>query len=179
MTHKPRFTEPRIHELAERQQAIYKRVESGPRGRVPINIRLWLENPDFVDAVEPFGLYVSGLAPITKRQKELVVLVGARFWDAAYEWNMHVQHATKAGFTATDIADIAAGRIPQSLDDLERATYLLVTRLHSKGPVDEETHANAMRVLGHRGVTDIIGLVGLYTMIAMSLNFFDIPAPTA
>lgn len=67
-------------QLSARQRAFVDRIRSGPRGRVPINLRAWLHNPDFVDVVEPFGLYVSELAPITKRQKEIVVLAGARFW---------------------------------------------------------------------------------------------------
>jgi hypothetical protein len=32
-----------------------------------------------------------------------------------------------------------------------------------------------MRVFGHKGVSDLIGLIGLYTMVAMTLNFYDVP----
>lgn len=174
-----RFTEIPAAEWSARQRDIVRKIESGPRGRMPINLRIWLHNPDFVDVVEPFGLYVSQVAPITKRQKELVVLVGARFWGAAYEWHMHRKHAMKAGFTDEQIACIAADQLPDGLDAIERSTYVLARALHDKGSVASDAYADALAALGHKGVADIIGLAGLYSMVAMTLNFYDVPPPVA
>lgn len=175
----PRFVEIAPEERTDRQNAIVKRIEEGPRGRLPINLRVWLHNPDFVDVAEPFGLYVSALAPITKRQKEIVVLVGALHWKAQFEWHVHQGHAQKVGITSAQISAIAA-RQPSDLfeDQLENLTYELAVALHGQGSVPQELYARAMASMGHKGVSDLIGLVGLYTMIAMTLNFYDIPAPT-
>lgn len=112
MTQAPRKFEIDPAERTARQSELVARIEAGPRGRVPINLRAWLHNPDFVDVVEPFGLYVSSLAPITSRQKEIVVLVGARFWQARFEWAMHERHARKAGLTDAQIDAIREGRDP-------------------------------------------------------------------
>lgn len=164
-------------ERNERQKAIVERIESGPRGRVPINLRAWLHNPDFVDVVEPFGLYVSQLAPITKRQKEILVLTGARFWKAAYEWYMHEGHALKAGITSQEIDRIRVGKSPEFADPVEQLTWELGSALHSQGPVPEPLYRRCIEVLGHKGVSDLIGLAGLYSMIAMTLNFYDVVPP--
>lgn len=175
---KSRFVEIAPEERTPRQQAIVQRIEEGPRGRLPINLRVWLHNPDFVDVAEPFGLYVSSLAPITKRQKEIVVLVGALHWKAQFEWHMHQGHAQKAGITVEQIAAIAAAKAPGFFDDpLENLTYELAVALHRQGKVSQELHERAMASLGHKGVSDLIGLIGLYTMIAMTLNFYDVPPP--
>lgn len=166
-------------ERTERQQAIVERIERGPRGRVPINLRAWLHNPDFVDVVEPFGLYVSQLAPITKRQKEILILAGARFWQAAFERAMHEQHAARAGLTAEQIARINAGESPQFEDPLEQLTWELAVAIHAPGPVPQALYERCMAVMGHAGVSNLIGLAGLYTMIAMTLNFYDVQPPGA
>lgn len=164
-------------ERSDRQQAIVEHIEKGPRGRVPINLRAWLHNPDFVDVVEPFGLYVSALAPITKRQKEILVLTGARFWKAAFELHMHEAHALKAGISNDQVARIKAGSSPDFEDPLEQLTWELASAIHSAGPVPESLYKRCMNVMGHKGVTDLIGLAGLYTMIAMTLNFYDVIPP--
>jgi 4-carboxymuconolactone decarboxylase len=184
MSNKPASSRPfeiPADERDARQKAIVERIESGPRGRVPINLRAWLHNPDFVDVVEPFGLYVSSTAPITKRQKEILVLAGARFWKAAYELHMHEAHALKAGITPEQIGRIKAGESPDFADPLEQLTWELACAIHAPGPVAQPLYERCMKAMGHKGVSDLIGLAGLYTMIAMTLNFHDVvpPAPDA
>ena len=35
---------------------------------------------------------------------------------------------------------------------------------------------SALQALGHVGITDVIGLMGFYTTVAMTLAFYDVPA---
>lgn len=180
MSNKPASSRPfeiEPSERTERQRAIVERIENGPRGRVPINLRAWLHNPDFVDAVEPFGLYVSQTAPITKRQKEIVVLTGARFWKADYERSLHEGHALRAGLTPEQIANIGRGESPDFDDPLEQLTWELAVALHTPGPMSDDLHNKCMEMIGHQGVSNIIGLAGLYSMISMTLNFYDVKPP--
>lgn len=164
------------HQRNERQQAMVTHIEQGPRGRVMVNLRAWLHNMDFLDVAEPFGLYLSQLAPMTKRQKEILVLIHARHWDAKFEWDAHVKHALKAGITQEQIDQIAAGGKPVFGDVVEDLTWELVTALHTVRHIDDDLYERSMKVLGHKGVSDLIGLIGLYTMVAMTLNFYDVPA---
>jgi 4-carboxymuconolactone decarboxylase len=53
----------------------------------------------------------------------------------------------------------------------------LADRLHEDRCVDEPLYQEALGHFGHQGVSDRIGLIGLYTMIAMTLNFYDVPVP--
>lgn len=173
---------PRPFEIAPdartpRQVALVERIVAGPRKRIPINLRAWLHSPDFVEVVEPFGLYVSELAPITKRQKEIVVLVGAHFWKAEYEQAMHINHARKQGIGEAQIAALCEGRDPGFSDPLEALTWELAYALNNERHVGDDLYRRAIAQLGERGVTDLIGLMGLYSMVAMTLNFYDVPRP--
>jgi 4-carboxymuconolactone decarboxylase len=160
----------------DRQQQMVRHIEQGPRGRVMINLRAWLHNMDFLDVAEPFGLYLSQFAPVTKRQKEILILVHAHFWDAKYEWDAHTRHALKAGITQAQIDALAKGVRPEFGNVLEDLTWELVTALHTVRHVDDDLYERCMKVFDHKGVSDLIGLIGLYTMIAMTLNFYDVPA---
>jgi 4-carboxymuconolactone decarboxylase len=43
--------------------------------------------------------------------------------------------------------------------------------------VQERTFANAVATVGDAGVVDLTGLVGYYSMVAMTLNAFQVPLP--
>jgi 4-carboxymuconolactone decarboxylase len=159
----------------DRQQQMVRHIEQGPRGRVMVNLRAWLHNMDFLDVAEPFGLYLSQFAPVSKRQKEILVLVHAHFWDAKYEWDAHTRHALKAGITQEQIDAISKGLRPVFEDAVESLTWELVAALHTVRHIDDDLYERSMRVFGHKGVSDLIGLIGLYTMVAMTLNFYDVP----
>jgi 4-carboxymuconolactone decarboxylase len=159
----------------DRQQQMVRHIEQGPRGRVMINLRAWLHNMDFLDVAEPFGLYLSQFAPVTKRQKEILVLVHAQFWDAKYEWDAHTRHALKAGIHQGQIDAIAKGLRPEFEDPVENLTWELVMALHTVRHIDDDLYDRCMKVFDHKGVSDLIGLIGLYTMVAMTLNFYDVP----
>ena len=159
----------------DRQQQMVRHIEQGPRGRVMINLRAWLHNMDFLDVAEPFGLYLSQFAPVTKRQKEILVLVHAQFWDAKYEWDAHTRHALKAGIHQSQIDAMAKGLRPEFEDPVESLTWELVMALHTVRHIDDDLYDRCMKVFDHKGVSDLIGLIGLYTMVAMTLNFYDAP----
>lgn len=160
------------------QRTFVDRISAGPRGRVPINLRAWLHNIDFAAVAEPFGLYVSErAASISKREKEITILVNARFWRAAFEWTAHERAGLKVGLTPEQIKAIREGRSPAFDDAGEQLTYELAYALHEERHVNDRIYQAAMAHFGHQGVSDRIGLIGLYSMIAMTLNFYDVAVP--
>ena len=42
--------------------------------------------------------------------------------------------------------------------------------------VSNGLYNRAVEALGHEGVTDVICLMGYYTMVSMTLAFYDVPA---
>lgn len=176
-TRSARDFEIRREDMNERQAAFVDRMVKGPRKRVPINLRAWLHNPDFLDVVEPFGFYVSQTSPLTKREREIIILVNARCWEAEYERHMHVRHASDAGITEQQVAAILAGGDPGFSDPREQAAWELATALHEHRHVSAALYERVMDIYGQKAVSDLIGLMGLYTMIAFTLVFYDVPAP--
>ncbi len=172
-----RAFEVRPDEMTERQAGFVSRMLSGPRGRIPINLRAWLHNPDFLDVVEPFGFYVSQTSPLTRREREIVILVNARCWQAAYERHLHERHALDAGITARQVAAILAGESPDFPEPREQVAWELAVALHEHRRVPDALYRRVLATYGQSGVSDLVGLMGLYTMIAFTLNFYDVPAP--
>lgn len=161
------------------QRAILQRVEAGPRPAVPPNISIWLHNEPFAEVAEHFGLWVSQLAPFSKREKEIVILVNAAYWNSAFEWHFHQAAGLRAGLTQEQIDAIRDKRDPGLSDPKEQVTWELAFALLEHRDVPDALHARAMQLLGHAGVSDIIGLMGLYSMIAQTIAFYRVPVPKA
>jgi 4-carboxymuconolactone decarboxylase len=159
------------------QRALVEHILSGPRGRVPPNLLIWLNDIEFAKVAEKFGEYVSQLAPFAPRQKEIVILGVAAFFASDFEWHFHAPLARKHGLTDAQIDAIRAQRDPGLADPVDAASWALVTALLSGKGVSDALHAQAMQHLGHKGVQDIIGLMGLYTMIAQTIAFYRVPVP--
>jgi 4-carboxymuconolactone decarboxylase len=161
------------------QRALVEHVNAGPRGRMPPNLSIWLNDIDFAKVVEPFGEYVTQLAPFTKRQKEIVILVNAAYWKSRFEWHFHEALGLKHGLSKGQIEAIWEGRNPGFEDPLEAVSYQLAHALLHQRDVDDALHEKAMQLLGHQGVQDIIAIMGLYSMIAQTIVFYRVPIPTA
>ena len=53
----------------------------------------------------------------------------------------------------------------------------VATELVTAGRLAEATFARAEAALGRQGLVELVGLVGYYTLVAMTLNAFEVPAP--
>ena len=50
--------------------------------------------------------------------------------------------------------------------------------LHEKHLVSHEIHNAVVREFGERGVVELVGVLGYYTLVAMTLNAFEIGVPS-
>jgi 4-carboxymuconolactone decarboxylase len=163
--------------MTAQQSALIERIKAGPRGRVPPNLQIWLHNIDFAEVAERFGEYVSQKAPLSPRAKEIVILGVASFWRSAFEWHFHAALAKKHGVTDAQIDAIWNKTDPKFSDPVEQVTCELVFAVNESRDVSDGLHDRAMEKLGHAGVSDIIGLAGLYSMIAQTIMFYRLSPP--
>ena len=61
--------------------------------------------------------------------------------------------------------------------DEERIVYDFATQLHRDHRVGDATYADAVNAFGEVGAVDLVGILGYYTLISMTLNTFQVPLP--
>jgi 4-carboxymuconolactone decarboxylase len=93
------------------------------------------------------------------------------------EWAVHKEHALKAGVRRETIDALICQEQPRFQDEHEEAVYRFSTELHRSKFVSDTTFALAERALGRSGIVDLIGILGYYTLISMTLNAFRVAAP--
>lgn len=170
-----RFPDIEEDKLTPSQREVYDRIVSGPRGQVVGPLRVWLNSPDLADraqALGQFARYDSALPPILS---ELAILVTARIWSSGFEWTHHAPIAAKAGLPAQVIDAIGQGRRPDLDDPTQKAVFDASVELHRDRGLSDATHDAALAALGRRGLVDLVGICGYYTLISMTINAFQIP----
>jgi 4-carboxymuconolactone decarboxylase len=108
---------------------------------------------------------------------ELAILVTGRFWGAEYEWYAHKKIGLAASLDPELVEAIRVRRTPTFKGDAERIVYEFATQLHRDHRVGDETYAEAMAEFGETAVVDLVGVLGYYTLISMTLNTFHVPLP--
>jgi 4-carboxymuconolactone decarboxylase len=116
-------------------------------------------------------------ATLDKRVREVAILtVGAAF-GARFELHVHEIMAAAFGLSEPIVASLAAGGHPYGLNEQETIAHTIAGVLVDGHVVPESTYKQATRLLGQQGVAELFFLISGYSLIAMILNGFDMPAP--
>jgi 4-carboxymuconolactone decarboxylase len=173
----PRFKPLDENEMSGAQRKVYKEIASGPRAGVRGPFNALLRSPELADRAQKLGEYVRFNTSLPERLKELAILITARHWSAQYEWHAHHIHAVKAGLAPSLAADLALGKRPAGMKDDEAAVYDFCKELHENKAVSDSSYHAVVDKFGERGVVDLIGISGYYTMVSMVLNVDRYPLP--
>lgn len=173
----PRFRPLGESEMTDAQRKVYKEIASGPRGGVRGPFDALLRSPELADRAQKFGEYVRFNTSLPERLKEFAILITARHWTAQYEWHAHHIHAVKAGLNPQLAADLARGKRPAGMKDDEAAVHDFCKELHENKTVSDSSYKAVADKFGERGVVDLIGISGYYTMVSMVLNVGRHPLP--
>jgi 4-carboxymuconolactone decarboxylase len=176
-TQGPRFKKLAEGELDAAQLKVYRELMAGPRGGVRGPFNALLRSPVLIDRVQKLGEFLRFESSIPARLNEFAILITARHWNAQYEWFAHYPHALKGGLKPQIAADLAQGRRPAGMQEDEAIVYDFCTELHEKKSVSDAIYNTAVKKFGERGVMDLIGVSGYYTLVSMVLNVDRQPLP--
>jgi 4-carboxymuconolactone decarboxylase len=173
-----RLNTPVREDMTDAQRAVMDAIQSGPRGANAHGpFKGWLASPDFADLAQKLGAYLRFETSIPARLKELAILCVARTWTAQFEWYAHRKLAI-AGGLAEDIIDaLKDRRRPDFVNDDETVVYEFAMELLQTHEVGDAKFAAAQEILGEAGVSELVGVLGYYTLVSMTLNVFEIPLP--
>ncbi|NKE17013.1 carboxymuconolactone decarboxylase family protein [Roseomonas oryzicola] len=163
--------------MTEAQKAAVAEAVSGIRGRVPAPMVAWLQNPELASRGQKLGELLRYQTALEPRLSELAILVCGRHWTSHHEWTAHKREGLKAGMDPEVIAAIAARRTPSLRDAREQAVYDVSTTLLSTGRVPKPLYESGVAALGERGMVELVGILGYYCLVALTLNTFELGIP--
>jgi len=171
-----RFPEILANQYTDEQTELAQKV-AGTRGAMRGPFVPALHSPGVLRAIEATGAYVRFHNSLPDDLKELATLVVGRFWGAQYEWFEHARFALQSGVEPAIIEAIRTGVAPTTLTPEQEAIYVFCVELNGSHGVSDKTFAAVSSRWGTRGVMDLIGICGHYTMISMILNVAQTQTP--
>jgi 4-carboxymuconolactone decarboxylase len=172
-----RFAPISRENLSPAQAEVYNSINAGARGGVRGPFRVLLHSPELAKRVEQLGLYARFQCEVPERLRELSISVVARHWQADYEWHTHAALALKQGLAEEVMEAIAGGWRPIFAQEPDEIVYDYVSRLLADGRVSDAVFQRARALLGEAGIVDLTGLVGYYSLLALTINAFEVPLP--
>lgn len=165
-------------EMDDRQKQVYDAIVSGPRGKVRGPLAIWLHRVELADKAQALGQYCRYDSSLAPRLSELAILTTARIWDATFEWQAHLTPALVAGLDPTVIDSLSADKPPVFVAEDEALVYEFTRELNIKRCVSDTLYARSVSILGKPGTVDLVGILGYYAMISMTIKAFDVdPMP--
>lgn len=163
--------------LSTEQQAVYDAIASGPRGVVEGPLRVWLQSPLLAERAQALGAFCRYDTRLPPRLSELAILVTGAFWRSGFEWAVHAPIALREGLSADVVEAIRKHERPGFADEIEEAVYDFATELHRDHRVSDASYARLTGFLGTEAAVELVGILGYYTLISMTINAFDVPLP--
>ncbi len=164
-------------EMSPEQKQTYDEAIAGKRGKPPAPMMAWLNSPEMARHATRLGEQLRFNTIFSPDLSEIAILVTARHWTAHYEWWAHKRLALKGGLDPNIIDAIRDRRTPQFENDKARVIYDVAKSLHEDHGVSKTLYEKAVRLLTERGLVEIIGLCGYYTLVSMTLNTFEFELP--
>ena len=173
----PRLQPPTLEQMTPEQRAVHDDIVSGPRGKLQGPLAVWLTSPELADKAQRLGRFCRFETSLPPQLSELAILVTGRFWGAEFEWWAHKRIGLEAGLDPQLVEAVRQRRVPEFAGDDQRIVYDVATQLHRDHRISDRTYSEAVELLGETGVVDLVGILGYYTLISMTLNAFQVPLP--
>lgn len=160
-----RFPPVKYADMTPAQKAMADRAIAG-RGAIG-DFNIVLRSPELADMLR-FGTGAN--SALSAKQRELAILISARYWTTQFEWAVHHRAAVQAGLSEDTVAAIAEGRHPAALKPDEEPLYNFLQELMTTKQVSDATFAAAKASLGETGIADLFGVVGFYQTVSLMMN---------
>jgi len=85
--------------------------------------------------------------------------------------------AEKGGVKPKTIEDLRRGRLPKSAPKDERAIYDFIQELYKTRRVSDRTYKRVQSLIGDAATVELVGILGYYALISMTLNTFHMLPP--
>lgn len=131
--------------------------------------------PELAERFDRLRQYLVHESSLTRPLQQIAILIVVRKFLAQYAWQVRVTVCRELGVAEEIIEAVREGCRPNFTDAKNAAVYDFVRELLDTNRICDETHGRAREVLGEEGVIELVGLVGLYTMLSFTCNAFEPP----
>ena len=168
---------PELTQLTDAQRQVADAIRTSKRGKVQGPLLAWLHSPALADRAQALGAFCRYDTSLPPRLSELAIITVGAYWRAGFEWHVHAPLAIAAGLDAAAVEAMRTGATPHFQAEDEQAVWRFAHHLLHDKAVSDATYRTAAEVLGDAGVVELVGILGYYGLICMTIKAFQLPVP--
>ena len=161
-------------QVPEKHHAIVDAIAQS-RGAIQGPFTMFLHCPELAGRVAHLGAFVRFEGSLDMRARVLAAMTVAREYEAVYVWGAQTGGARRQGVPEETITAIrenhSRGISPEDAEIVE-----FTRRLLRKHRIDEASAASLRKRFGDQGFIELIGAIGYYSMLAMTVNACELEA---
>lgn len=176
-----RYAEIPLDKMTAEQRSGYDAIMHD-RGMCPGPSKIWVEDPAVMKLTIPLGVFYRTGSSLSEAEREIAVVLMVAKWGATYAISEHEWIAegtggySNAGIPADKVERLIAG-LPVSFEDgRQQLVYEVASALINSRYVPKGLYDRAVKELGNNGITDLVVIMGYFTMVAFTLMFHDVPS---
>jgi 4-carboxymuconolactone decarboxylase len=165
-------------EMTEAQQARFnwlaERRGVRPNGTIGGPADLWLLNAELSQRMHELSAFLWTDTSLDRGIVELAISITGRFWRANVEWAAHAPRAVELGVPQSVLDSVMAEQRPDGAAEEHLLCYDICMSLHEQHELPHELYDRAVATFGEQGLVEMIGVIGYYTTVSMTLNAFEV-----
>lgn len=161
-------------DLSKHQKEVFEQLTAG-RGRILAPYRVWIHSPDVAASMEKTGTYLNKRSALSFREVEMSIIMIARHWKSDYVVQAHFRIGREGGLTDDIMEAVTAGIRPKLTDPHEMAVHDFAAGVIAENDFTEDEFANFEKILGRRGIADLLVLLGYYSSVALAMRVHKVP----
>jgi 4-carboxymuconolactone decarboxylase len=167
---------PKRDDLDDYGNKVYDKLASPGRRKLaglrgPSGIRLY--SPKLAENANALSRYLRYESGLSKRIRELAILVTAREMDSQFEWTAHEPEALKEGLPQEIIDVVKYRKSVRGLPETEAVIIQFGRQMFGQKKVNSETFARALKIFGPKELVELVALMANYSSTAALLCAFD------
>lgn len=167
-----RLKVPQPDAFDPQQRSIHDEIVA-TRGSIDGPFLAWLLVPGLAEPAQRLGAFCRYQTSLPRVESELLILVVAAQLRCVGEQQIHEPIALSVGLASQTVNAIRSGVRPGLSDPRHRLLYQVARCLLKKCRIPKRLYALATGCFGEEALVEIVAVVGYYSMVAITLNAFE------
>ena len=162
--------------MSPEQRAIHESILA-TQGNADGPFLAWLHSPGLAGPAQQLGAFCRYESQLTTLESELLILLVAAHFRCVGEQQIHEPIAIRAGLAEQAVASIREGSWADLAAPRLGMLQTLARQLLADNRIDDATFEAAQQALGTQTLVEVVGIIGYYSLVAMTLNAFEMRLP--
>lgn len=169
-----RLQEVELETASPEQQRILLDIQKSRNGDLSGPFKCWAHSPEFAQVAQAVGKFCRYDTGLELKDSELAIITVAAYWQSQAEWQIHAPIAIDAGICPRAVEKIRTGIVPNFQKPIEKYIHQAAKELLETKRLSDGTYAELKNLLSDQMIVNLVGLIGYYSMVALTLNAFQV-----